>query len=84
MGSPQVFSIDLLFKDQAFAAHNLTSANELSRLYVPLGLNELCLHLNRELDDTSVFRLSVRTAYGGTTSPNEQLAYSTLLSSIKA
>lgn len=82
--SPQVFLLGLLFNDQAFAAYNLTSINELSRLRIPSGLNELRLHLNRELGDILVFRPSVRTAYGWATSPDKRLAYSTLLPWIKA
>jgi hypothetical protein len=44
--SPHVFLLSLLFCDQAFAAYNLISLEELSRLTIPLGRNKLLLRLN--------------------------------------
>jgi hypothetical protein len=77
--SPHVFLLGLLFYDRAFAAYNLTSPEELSRLAIPLGRNELPLRLNRTLDSIPVFRKAVRTMDGWDISPNEPLPYSTLL-----
>jgi hypothetical protein len=59
--SLHVFLLRLLFCDRAFAAYNLTSLEELSRLTIPLGRNELPLRLNRVLDNIPVFRKAVRT-----------------------
>jgi hypothetical protein len=74
-----VFLLGLLFCDRAFAAYNLTSLEELSRLMIPPGCNELLPRLNRVLDNTPVFRKAVRTLYGWDISPNKSLPYSTLL-----
>ena len=76
--SPHVFLLGLLFADRAFAAYNLTSPEELSKLYIEPGRNELPLRLNRKLDDIPVFRRSVRILNGWTISRNEPLPYSTL------
>jgi hypothetical protein len=77
--SPHVFLLGLLFYDRAFAAYNLTSSEELSRLTIPPGRNDLPLRLNRTLDNVPVFRKAVRTLHGWEISPNEPLPYSTLL-----
>ena len=73
----------MLFHDQAFAAYNLTSLEELSRLYIAPSPNELPLRLNRELDDIPVFRKAVKTPNGSVISDDEPLPYSTLLPWIK-
>ncbi|KAJ6199964.1 C2H2 finger domain protein [Bipolaris maydis] len=77
--SPHVFLLGLLFRDRAFAANNLTSPEELSRLKIPPGRNKLPLRLNRTLDDVPVFRKAVQTLNGWDVSPTEPLPYSTLL-----
>lgn len=46
----------LLLRDRVSAAHNLTSEDELSRLYIPPGRNELPLRLSKKLDNILVFR----------------------------
>ena len=56
--SPHVFLLGLLFCDRAFAAYNLTSLEELSRLTIPPGRNELSLRLNRRLAVTIICNLS--------------------------
>lgn len=81
--SPHVFLLGVLFYDKAFAAYNLTSPEELSRLQIPLGRNELPLRLNKKLDDIPVFRKAVRSVNGWDISPSEPLPYSTLLPWIK-
>lgn len=77
--SPQVILLGVLFHDRAFAAYNLTSPEELSRLRIPPGRNELPLRLNRKLDDIPVFRKAVQTPSGWAISPDEPLPYATLL-----
>jgi len=77
--SPHVFLLGLLFCDRAFAAYNLTSLEELSRLTIPPGRNKLPLRLNQMLDNIPVFRKAVRTLHSWDISPNEPLPYSTLL-----
>jgi hypothetical protein len=77
--SPHVFLLGVLFSDHAFAAYNLTSPEQLSRLTIPPGRNELPLRLNKDLDNVPVFRKAVRTMSGSVVSPNEPLPYSTLL-----
>jgi hypothetical protein len=77
--SPHFFLLGLLFCDWAFAAYNLTSPEELSRLTILLGRNELPLRLNWMLDNIPVFRKAVRTLHGCNISSNEPLSYSTLL-----
>ncbi|CAN9454731.1 unnamed protein product [Alternaria alternata] len=77
--SPHVFLLGLLFYDRAFAAYNLTSPEELRRLTIPRGRNELPLHLNHMLDNVPVFRKATRTVHGWDISPHEPLPYSTLL-----
>ncbi|KAF2184181.1 hypothetical protein K469DRAFT_783940, partial [Zopfia rhizophila CBS 207.26] len=41
--SPHVLLLGMLFRDRAFTAYNLTSKEELSKLYISLGRNELLL-----------------------------------------
>ncbi|KAF1935665.1 hypothetical protein EJ02DRAFT_484092 [Clathrospora elynae] len=53
--SLHVFLLGLLFCDRAFAASNLTSPEELSRLTIPSGRNKLPLRLNPMLDNIPVF-----------------------------
>jgi hypothetical protein len=77
--SPHVFLLGLLFCDRAFAAYNLVSAEELSRLTIPPGRNELPLRLDQSLDNIPVFRKAVRTLHGWDISPDEPLPYPTLL-----
>jgi hypothetical protein len=77
--SPHVFLLGLLFCNRAFAAYNLTSPEELSRLTMPLGRNKLPLHLNWMSDNIPAFWKGVQTPHGWDISPNEPLPYSTLL-----
>jgi hypothetical protein len=77
--SPHVFLLGLLFCDRAFVAYNLTSPEELSRLTIPLGRNQLPLRLNPMLDNIPVFRKAVRTLHGWNISSKEPLPSSTLL-----
>jgi hypothetical protein len=77
--SPHVFLLGLLFCDRAFAPYNLTSSEELSRLTILIGRNELPLRLNWMLDSILVFQRAVRTLHDWNISSNKPLLYSTLL-----
>jgi hypothetical protein len=77
--SPHTMLLGMLFHDGAFAAYNLTSPEEINKLEIPPGRNELRLHLNQALDNIPVFRKAVRTPDGWAISPTEPLPYSTLL-----
>ena len=74
----------MLFYDGAFAAYNLTSPDELSKLSIPPGCNELPLRLNRELDNIPLFRMAERTPDGWIISKEEPLRDSILRPWIKA
>ncbi|KAI9763719.1 MAG: hypothetical protein M1839_006317 [Geoglossum umbratile] len=82
--SPHVFLLGLIFADRAFAAPNLTSAGQLSRLDIRPGYQQLELLLKPSMLDIPVFRKSVRTGYGYEISSHEPLSYATLLSLMKA
>ena len=76
--SPHAFLLGLIFADQAFKAPNLTSPEQLGRLYVEPGRNELRLPLRSDMDNIPVFRKAVKTLHGWEISPNLQLLYSTV------
>ncbi|KAI9764678.1 MAG: hypothetical protein M1839_005790 [Geoglossum umbratile] len=82
--SLHVFLLGLIFADRAFAAPNLMSAEQLSRLDIRPGYQQLELLLKPSMLDVPVFRKSVRTGYGYEISPHEPLSYATLLSLMKA
>ncbi|KAH0542902.1 hypothetical protein FGG08_002762 [Glutinoglossum americanum] len=73
----------LIFADRAFAAPNLISARQLSRLDIRPGYQQLELLLKLSILDVPVFRKLVRTGYGYEISPYEPLLYATLLSLMK-
>ncbi|OXV06315.1 hypothetical protein Egran_05917 [Elaphomyces granulatus] len=85
--SPHVFLLGLLFADRAFdrvdGEEVLVSANQLPRLRILDGCNELRLQLDPKLDDIPIFRMSERTLQGIGISPNRPLPYSTLESWVK-
>ncbi|KAI9766699.1 MAG: hypothetical protein M1840_006343 [Geoglossum simile] len=56
--SPHVFLLGLIFADRAFAAPNLTSAGQLSRLDIRPGYQQLELLLKPSMLDVPVFRKS--------------------------
>jgi Protein of unknown function (DUF3435) len=62
--SPHVFLLGLILADGAFAAPNLTSAEQLSKLDIRPGTNQLPLPLKRSMDDIPIFRKSITTTYG--------------------
>ena len=71
-----------MFDDQAFAAPNLTSPEQLSILEIEPSCNQLPLPLKPEMDDVPVFRSVVRTMYGWAVSPSKALTYSVVRSSM--
>jgi hypothetical protein len=76
--SPHVFLLGLIFADQAFAASRLISPEQLSRLTIPLGRNELPLPLRSTMDNIPVFRKAIKTLHGWEISPDQPLPYSTI------
>ena len=66
--SPHVFLLGLLFADRAFkrveGEEVLISAEQLPRLHIRDGCNELLLLLDPALDDVPVFRQTERTLQG--------------------
>jgi hypothetical protein len=80
---PHVALLGLIFADNAFLAPSLTSAERISELYIPLGYEQLPLHLKPEMANIPVFRKSVRTPYGWQISPDQQLPYTTFLKWMK-
>ena len=76
--SPHAFLLGLIFADRAFKAPNLTSPEQLAKLYVEPGRNELPLPLRSDMDNIPVFRKAVKTLHGWEISPNLQLPYSTV------
>ncbi|KAF2679215.1 hypothetical protein K458DRAFT_394122 [Lentithecium fluviatile CBS 122367] len=77
--SAQVVLLGMLFHDRAFAAYNLASQEELTRLTIPPGRNQLPLRLAQNLDDIPVLRRVIRNVHGWDISPTEPLLYSTVL-----
>ena len=82
--SPHVFLLGLIFANQAFAAPNLTSGRQLSRLDIRPGYQQLELLLKLSILDVPIFQKSVRTGYRYEISLYEPLSYTTLLSLMKA
>lgn len=81
--SPHVFLLGLIFADRAFAAPNLKSATQLSKLDIRPSYQQLELLFKPSMLDVPVFRKSIRTGYGYEISPHELLTYATLLSLMK-
>lgn len=81
--SPHVILLGMLFHDRAFAAYNLTTEEDLTRLYIPPRKNELRLVLNPDLDNIPVFRRPIRSPDGWIISRDQRLLYSTILPWIK-
>jgi hypothetical protein len=81
--SPHVLLLGLIFADEAFAAPNLATAEQLSGLDIRPGYEQLPLLLKPSMANIPVFRKSVKTLYGWEISPDEPLPYSTLLHWVK-
>ena len=80
--------LGLLFADRAFkrveGKEVLTSAEQLPRLQIRDGCNELPLLLDPALDDVPVFRQTERSLQGIGISADRSLPYSTLLPWVKS
>ena len=68
----------MLFANDAFLAPNLTSAEQLSKLDIRPGTNQLQIPLKPSMGNIPIFRKSIKTAYGTEISPDEPLPYTTL------
>jgi hypothetical protein len=75
--------LGLILDDNAFLAPNLRSAEDLGKLYIPPGLNQLPLPLDPRLDDIPVFRNVNSTAGGFVISDTEPLTYGAMYWSLK-
>jgi hypothetical protein len=62
--SPHVFLLGLIFADKAFAAPNLTTAEQLSGLDIRPGYEQLPLLLKPSMANVPVFCKSIKTLYG--------------------
>ncbi|TVY31731.1 hypothetical protein LSUB1_G007777 [Lachnellula subtilissima] len=80
---PHVFLLGLIFADNAFLAPNLTSAEQLSKLDIRPGTNQLALPLKPSMANIPLFRKSITTPYSTEISPFEPLPYTTLRSLLK-
>ena len=76
--SPHTFLLGLIFADRAFKAPNLTSPEQLGRLFVEPSRNELQLPLRSDMDNIPIFQKAVKTLHGWEISLNLQLPYSTV------
>ena len=81
--SPHVILAGLMFDDQAFAAPNLLSPEQLSILEIEPGCNQLALPLNPKKGDIPVFRSIIRTLHGWAVSPTKPLTYPVVRSSMR-
>ena len=69
--------------DKAFIAPNLTSAEQLSKLYIEPRRNKLLLPLHLDLDNIPIFWQLIKTLYSHKVLLNQPLLYLTLLPWIK-
>ncbi len=75
---PHITILALIFADYAFAAPELTTAEQLFRLRIPAGQKQLELPLKEEIQATPLFRRCKSTINGVRISEEEALADSTL------
>ncbi|KAH8586142.1 hypothetical protein B0O99DRAFT_665868 [Bisporella sp. PMI_857] len=78
-----VFLLGLVLADSAFAALNFTFAEQLSKLDIRPGTNQLPILLDFSMANVLIFRKSITTAYGIEISKTELLLYTTLLPLVK-
>jgi hypothetical protein len=76
--SPHVTLLGLMFADNAFLAPNLTSPEQLSKLEIPPGSNQLPLPLDPKKSSMPVFRRAIRELGGWVISSTEPLPYNVL------
>ena len=83
--SPHLFLLTLLFRHSAFDEESgLTCPEDIEKLDIHLGENELPLPLRRDLDEVFIFRKAIRTLTGYDISSNEPVTYGTMARWIKA
>jgi Protein of unknown function (DUF3435) len=82
--SPHVFLLGILFRHKAFLAPDLTFPEELEKLNIMPGENELPLPLRSELDDVWIFRKAIKILTDYEISANERITYGMMSSWIKA
>lgn len=75
---PHITMLALIFADEAFAVPELTSAEQLFRLRIPSGQNQLELPFKQEVQGMPVFRRWESTIHGAQISEAKALAYTTL------
>ncbi|XTI93424.1 hypothetical protein V2W45_1472785 [Cenococcum geophilum] len=88
-GSPHNIILKFIFKftkkylSIKEAAPNLTSAEQLTKLYIKPGRNQLPLPLHPDLNNIPIFWRLIKAFYGYKVSPDQPLQYLTLLPWIK-
>ena len=75
---PHITMLALIFADQAFAVPELTSAEPLFRLRVPVGQKQLPLPIKEDMQATPLFRRCESTIKGARISETDAFADSTL------
>ena len=81
--SPQVFLLGILFRHQAFQARALTSPEDLDKLDIHPGENEMPLPLVSDIDDVYIFRTTVQNMTGYELSPNTPITYGAMAAWIR-
>jgi Protein of unknown function (DUF3435) len=81
--SPHLILSGIIFDDQAFAPPNLTTPENLSRLDIEPGRNQLPLPFKPGKADVPIFRSIIRTLQGWAVSPTDPLTYPVVRSSMR-
>ena len=82
--SPHVFLLTLLFRHNAFDEESgLTCPEDIEKLDIHAGENELPLPLRSDLDDVFIFRRAIRTLTGYEISLSEPVTYAMMARWIK-
>ena len=75
--------LGMIFDDQAFAAPRLISPEQISKLYVEPGRNQLPLPFASKWDNIPIFRRIIQTLDGYAISPDQPLTYSVVYSAMR-
>ena len=81
--SPYIFLLAILFRYKAFLLSLFTSPENIERLNIHLGENELPLPLRDDLDGTYIFRKAFKTLTSYEISENVPITYSIMSGWIK-
>lgn len=82
--SPHVFLLALLFRHTAFDEESgLTCPEDIEKLDIHAGENELPLPLRSDLVDVFIFRRAIQTLTGYEISPNKPVTYNMMARWIK-